>query len=838
MKSVMAEGTKVKQMAKKQSDNEQNGVLFHRDIPKMPEGYYSGDKPNLNLREFVEANRNHDPTDSDRSHTQAIDRPSYGRKNTHVYNMHLYWSKKPHEAIDDYITHFTEEEDLVLDPMCGSGSTVYSSVTNGRNAIGIDLSPSATFITANCCLPKDIREVTAAYDLFVGKAFAEAQDYYLTTCSKCGGRAITESVVYSGVYRCNRCLEEVFLIDCPEEGEITCCPRCLRKGIRESIASRSAAYCGEQPHEVSYKCISDCGGRTYKRTKDDPDFRYDLARLTHNASVQPPYWYPTAELPEHTDAYRLKKTGARTAAELFSPTNLSVLSILFNYADHDFIRFVLSASMFMASRMVRASNSQILPGRYYVPPIRKDMNVLNTVAGKYKNYVKLQQGMAGASLGRFMTSTQTATDLSVLPSNSIDYIFTDPPYGDKFQYFELNFLWEAWLGFGAAWNEGEMIINRARALTEDRWRDLLEQVVRECFRVLKPGRWLSMCYHDTSEGTWALVQDVIYEAGFVPADVSVPTFIETNQKSFKQYTADIVTKRDLVMSFRKPVPGEVRADVAISGNEDETTFGEKVRAIIRDYLDAHPGVTKDRVYDEVVSRMVRAGQMEAHNFDELLNQVADEVREPVRENLLENKRPDLFGSHEMSRWYLKESEISAVDSAESAKEDVAARRIRDFISEWLIDNPGADGVHYSDIFEHYVYTVMDKPRRSLAEWLLDYFYKTDAGTYRLPESEEEERIKTDARASGTSRRIKHYIAHLQQGTPILDRDRPSDATLAEWIRHCKRSGLYEQGKLLYERGGLNLDNLSEETLVDVEEDYQVCARMLARNGGKAKKVKK
>ena len=145
-------------------------------------------------------------------------------------------------------------------------------------------------------------------------------------------------------------------------------------------------------------------------------------------------------------------------------------------------------------------------------------------------------------------------------------------------------------------------------------------------------------------------------------------------------------------------------------------------------------------------------------------------------------------------------------------------------------------MHYSEIFENFVYSIprLEKPRRQLGEWILDYFYKTDAGTYRQPESEEEERIKAEARASGTSRRIKHYIAYLHQGTSVMDKDRPSDATLAEWIRHCKRSGLYEQGKLLYERGGLNLDNLSEETLVNVEEDYQVCVRLLARNGGNTK----
>jgi hypothetical protein len=150
-------------------------------------------------------------------------------------------------------------------------------------------------------------------------------------------------------------------------------------------------------------------------------------------------------------------------------------------------------------------------------------------------------------------------------------------------------------------------------------------------------------------------------------------------------------------------------------------------------------------------------------------------------------------------------------------------------------------VHYSDLFEHYVYAVLDKPRRPLAEWLLDYFYKTDEGTYRLPQSEEEERLKADARSKGTNRRVKRYLSYLEQVVAVPEKERPSDATLAEWIRQCKRSGLYEQGKLLYEKGGLSLDHLPEETAANVEEDYQVCARMLSRGakkpGRKARKAK-
>jgi len=151
------------------------------------------------------------------------------------------------------------------------------------------------------------------------------------------------------------------------------------------------------------------------------------------------------------------------------------------------------------------------------------------------------------------------------------------------------------------------------------------------------------------------------------------------------------------------------------------------------------------------------------------------------------------------------------------------------MKEYLLNNRAEEGVHYSDLFESYIYSVKDKPRRQLAEWLPDYFYKTDKGTWRPPVSEEEAKIKAEGRTRGTGRRIKRYLSMLEQAVAIPDNERPNDATIAEWIRHCKRSGLYEQGRLLYEKGGLNLDNLTDEVMVNVDEDYQVCVRMQERS---------
>ena len=287
-------------------------------------------------------------------------------------------------------------------------------------------------------------------------------------------------------------------------------------------------------------------------------------------------------------------------------------------------------------------------------------------------------------------------------------------------------------------------------------------------------------------------------------------------------------RKDLVINFRKPKPEELTATITITGDEDKTTFNEKVFQVIRDYLGANPGVTKDRVYDEVVSRMVRSGQMEVHDFSELLGQVAEEAK-------VES------GKNGGGRWYLKETELVIADAAENDREDAAAEKVGAFIKGFLKKKLGDEGVLYSDLFEHYIYAVKDKPRRQLAEFLPDYFYKTEKGTWRLPASEEEEEAKREARVKGLGRRVKRYIAQLEIGAVIPDHERPNDATLAEWIRHCKRAGLYEQGKLLYEKGGLNPDNLPEEAMVNVEEDYHVCVRMIARGAverGKKRKRRK
>lgn len=834
--------------------------LFEKDIPKMPEGYYSGDKPNPNLRAFVEEHVKEKPYDpeKDEYNVEAFNEPIKTTKATAIYNMHTYWSKKPHDAIQQYIRHYTEPGNLVLDPFCGSGSTALAALMEGRKAIAIDRSPAATFITKNYCTPVDPDELEEAFEELKEKVKPEIDWLYETRCDRCGGKATTSYTVYSQVFQCPRCLEKVPFFDCVDaESEtakgkpkkIKVCPFCHEKGIFEEISTRSERF-GSTPVLVSYICEAGCKPKRAERRQNDPDpkkreyfQKYDLGKIKEIEEKEVPYWYPTDRMMHAPEDQRRwgeewrPGRDFRTVDELFTKRNLWALALILGSLEEpaagtsDVMRFTASAFLLNASKLYRyrETGGGQPTGNYYMPQISKENETWLAYERKWDD---IHEAINAVSLAlqcyKVIISTQDTRRLLELLTSSVDYIFTDPPYAGNVQYGELNFIWEAWLGFDTHWHDEEIIVNEVRGKTEADWAEMMKQAMGECYRVLKPGRWLSLCYHDTSEGTWSLVQDIMAEVGFVVDKTNEALFIDTNQKTYNQRMAEKVAKRDLVINFRKPKPGEIAYEITITGEEDTSTFNEKVHAIITDYLTSNPGSTKDRVYDEVVSRMVRAGTMEPHNFERLLSEVAEEVKEPVKKDLFEDKAPDLMGTHEVGRWYLKETSLALVDEAESAKEDAAAAVLREFISQALEENPEFDGVHYSDLFEHYVYTVSDKPRRQLTEWLPDYFYKTESGTYRLPQSEEEEKLKAEGRKKGTSRKIRRFVSYLERGLPIPEDERPSDADLAGWIRHCKRTGLFTQGKLLYEKGGLDMDALSEEAQAYVDEDYESCMRALGR----------
>src|SRR5208337_472472 len=133
-------------MAKKKADLAQPSFPELSTVAKIPEGYYSGDKPNPNLRSFVEQKSTpYDPATDDYE-VPAFNQPIETTKATAIYNMHVYWSKKPHQAIP------------------------------------IDRSPAATFIAKNHCTPVDPDELRSAFQRVKRAVQSEIDWLYETRC--------------------------------------------------------------------------------------------------------------------------------------------------------------------------------------------------------------------------------------------------------------------------------------------------------------------------------------------------------------------------------------------------------------------------------------------------------------------------------------------------------------------------------------------------------------------------------------------------------------------------------------------------------------------------------
>ena len=98
---------------------------------------------------------------------------------TGLYALHKYWGKKPFNIMTDFIKKYTNKGDIVLDPFLGSGVSISEAVFNGRKGLGIDINPSATFITEQILKKIDPKILTSEFNKIEKEIKDEINSYYL-----------------------------------------------------------------------------------------------------------------------------------------------------------------------------------------------------------------------------------------------------------------------------------------------------------------------------------------------------------------------------------------------------------------------------------------------------------------------------------------------------------------------------------------------------------------------------------------------------------------------------------------------------------------------------------
>lgn len=103
--------------------------------------------------------------------------------------IHKFWARKPHNVVAEYIEHYTEQGEIVLDPFVGSGVTAIEALRLGRKAVAIDLNPIATFMTRMIAKPIDLEKFQKAFDKIEKTVKGDIEKLYETRCNKCKGEA-------------------------------------------------------------------------------------------------------------------------------------------------------------------------------------------------------------------------------------------------------------------------------------------------------------------------------------------------------------------------------------------------------------------------------------------------------------------------------------------------------------------------------------------------------------------------------------------------------------------------------------------------------------------------
>ena len=218
-----------------------------------------------------------------------------------------------------------------------------------------------------------------------------------------------------------------------------------------------------------------------------------------------------------------------------------------------------------------------LSGTLYVSSMVREIDVFSFIKRKivkYTDAIKKLESMSN------IITLQSCLDMSNIKENVIDYIFTDPPFGGNLNYSELSFLWEAWLKVFTN-QKTEAIINAVQGKGLLEYQSLMTQCFSECYRILKPGRWMTVEFHNSQNSVWNAIQESLQRSGFIIADVRT---LDKQQGSFKQVTTTSAVKQDLVISAYKPKESFKREFISQAGSE-ETAW-----SFVRQHLENLPVV--------------------------------------------------------------------------------------------------------------------------------------------------------------------------------------------------------------------------------------------------------
>ena len=574
--------------------------------------YYTA-YPNPHIAQFIEEQGYTYDEETDDYLCEPFTEDISASKNDKFYTVHSYHTKVPDKIIQAYISHYTGRNDIVVDVFSGSGMTGIAAQALGRASILIDLCPVASHIANNYrllanCIPN---QITETFNQIMNEIERQYNWMYKTETGK-----NVNWCVWSEVLECPYCRNEnLFYFTSTSNNSIQCenCKANLaKKGLNRIIKERNGGYI---PVLINYG--------TGKNRSQRVLSEFDLNLLEKIENTKIPYWYPDLQTNFHEKKWgRLSQgnhRGFNRYSQFYPRRSLFILSAFREYSMKEdnpeirsFLMFVLTATAYgltIFNRYLpeRNSNVGMLANTLFIPPLYSETNAINKLRKKYNRFIAAQRGHPVADS---IISTQSATDLQNIPDNTLDYAFVDPPFGDNILYVSSNSVPESWL---RVFSNGipEAIISEWRNKSPEVYRNLLSEAFKELFRILKPGRWITVEFHNSRALIWNYLHESIIRAGLVIAQV---TILDKKGTTIFMDTRAGAVNKDLVISAYKPKKNFTKKLIALSGYGLEKEFISQHLIMLP--ISSNPERTSQMLYSKVLAYYIQHGYLISYNSEQ------------------------------------------------------------------------------------------------------------------------------------------------------------------------------------------------------------------------------
>lgn len=474
------------------------------------------------------------------------------------YLMHRYWGRKAHNVVSEYIKNFTDEGDIVLDPFMGSGVTNIESSKLNRKSIGIDLNPMSVFIVKNTLSNIDISAFKQHFNIIFNRLHEELHHLYHTKCPKCGDICETEIYVW-------------------EEDSIL----------------RVRAKC--RKHGLFIKDVD----------KFDINKAIEYKELFNKLEASGKLEYPKDPIMQY-----VKRSGRERIDELFTERALIILSSLrkqiFNVKDEGIRNLLLLCFTSMlpnVSRMIPGDiknctyKSGWVISKFWTPTVHTERNIFTCFKLRFNTIVKGKQELKSIDSSLATIYNMDSSNMYNIESNSIDYIFTDPPYGESIAYFALSHFWNCWLNYDVDYND-EIIIDSYRNKNYDDYDLRIKKAFKEMYRVLKPNHYMSFTFHNRDLNVWKSILEGCLDAGFELVGIVLQS------QAVSSGTQGINKKNtltgDFVYNFKKVITNTHKNTYAYMENAEQFILNT-----IRDFLIKKNGATSSELYEYIIPIIVK-----------------------------------------------------------------------------------------------------------------------------------------------------------------------------------------------------------------------------------------